>query len=50
MALFPLAKVVGKGVGYGYKQRQGILIHSITEAFGMSVVAITTSANGDEKQ
>ena len=46
---FPLAKVAGVGVAYGYKGK-GILIHSITDANGMPVVAITTPANGDERQ
>lgn len=49
MALFPPGKGGGEGVGYGYKGK-GILIHSITEANGMLVVATTTSANGDERQ
>ncbi len=48
-ALFPPGKGGGEDVGYGYKGK-GILIHSITEANGMPVVAITTSANGDERQ
>jgi len=48
-ALFPPGKGGGEGVGYGYKGK-GLLIHSITDANGMPVVAITTSANGDEKQ
>ena len=47
--LFPLGKGGGEGVGYGYKGK-GILIHSITEANGMPLVAITTAANGDERQ
>ncbi len=38
-----------EGIGYGYKGK-GILIHSITDANGMPVVAITTPANGDERQ
>lgn len=41
--------VAGVGVAYGYKGK-GILIHSITDANGMPVVAITTPANGDERQ
>jgi len=41
--------VAGVGVGYGYKGK-GILIHSITDANGMPLVAITTPANGDERQ
>lgn len=49
MALFPPGKGGGEGVGYGYKGK-GILIHSITDANGMPVVAITTPANGDERQ
>ena len=49
MALFPPGKGGGEGVGYGYKGK-GILIHSITEANGMPVVATTTPANGDERQ
>jgi len=49
MALFPPGKGGGEGVGYGYKGK-GILIHTITDANGMPVVAITTPANGDEKQ
>ncbi len=49
MALFPPGKGGGRGVAYGYKGK-GILIHSITDANGMSVVAITTPANGDERQ
>lgn len=48
-ALFPPGKGGGEGVGYGYKGK-GILIHSITDANGMPVVAITTAANGDERQ
>jgi transposase len=47
--LFPPGKGGGEGVGYGYKGK-GILIHSITDANGMPVVAITTPANGDERQ
>lgn len=49
MALFPPGKGGGEGVAYGYKGK-GILIHSITDANGMPVVAITTPANGDERQ
>jgi transposase len=49
MVLFPPGKGGGEGVGYGYKGK-GILIHSITDANGMPVVAITTPANGDERQ
>ncbi len=49
MALFPPGKGGGEGVGYGYKGK-GILIHSITDANGIPVVAITTPANGDERQ
>ena len=49
MALFPPGKGGGEGVGYGYKGK-GILIHSITDAKGMPVVAITTPAKGDERQ
>lgn len=49
MALFPPGKGGGEGVGYGYKGK-GILIHSITDANGMPVVASTTPANGDERQ
>ncbi len=41
--------MAGVGVGYGYKGK-GILIHRITDAKGMPVVATTTPANGDEKQ
>ena len=41
--------MAGVGVSYGYKGK-GILIHSITDANGMPVVAITTPANGDERQ
>ncbi len=48
-AQYPPGKGGGEDVGYGYKGK-GILIHSITEANGMPVVAITTSANGDERQ
>ena len=48
-ALFPPGKGGGEGVAYGYKGK-GILIHSITDANGMPVVAITTPANGDERQ
>ncbi len=48
-ALFPPGKGGGEGVGYGYKGK-GILIHSITEANGMPVVATTTPANGDQRQ
>ena len=47
--LFPPLNGGGEGVGYGYKGK-GILIHSITDAKGMPVVATTTPANGDEKQ
>ena len=39
----------GEGVAYGHKGK-GILIHSITDANGMPLVAITTPANGDERQ
>jgi IS5 family transposase len=49
MALFPPGKGGGEGVAYGYKGK-GILIHSITDANGMPLVAITTAANGDERQ
>ena len=49
MALFPTGIGGGEGVGYGYKGK-GILIHSITDANGMPLVAITTPANGDERQ
>lgn len=49
MALFPPGKGGGEGVAYGYKGK-GILIHSMTDANGMPVVAITTPANGDERQ
>ncbi|MBD2309637.1 transposase [Chroococcidiopsis sp. FACHB-1243] len=49
MALFPPGKGGGEGVSYGYKGK-GILIHSITDANGMPVVAVTTAANGDERQ
>ena len=49
MALFPSGEGGGEGVAYGYKGK-GILIHSITDANGMPVVAITTPANGDERQ
>jgi hypothetical protein len=48
-ALFPPLNGGGEGVGYGYKGK-GILIHSITDANGMPVVAVTTPANGDERQ
>ena len=41
MALFPPGKGGGEGIGYGDKGK-GILIHSITDANGMPVVAITT--------
>ena len=46
---FPKELVALEGVGYGYKGK-GILIHTITDANGMPVAAITTPANGDEKQ
>ena len=49
MVLFPPGKGGGEGVAYGYKGK-GILIHSITDANGMPVVAITTPANGNERQ
>jgi len=49
MALFPPGKGGGDGIAYGYKGK-GILIHSITDANGMPLVAITTPANGDERQ
>ena len=39
----------GKSVAYGYKGK-GILIHSITDANGMPLVAMTTPANGDRRQ
>ena len=48
-ALFPQGIGGGDGVSYGYKGK-GILIHSITDANGMPLVAITTPANGDERQ
>ncbi len=48
-ALFPPGKGGGEGIGYGYKGK-GLLIHTITDANGMPVVAITTPANGDERQ
>lgn len=46
---YPPGKGGGEGIAYGYKGK-GILIHSITDANGMPLVAITTSANGDERQ
>ena len=49
MALFPRLMVAGVGVAYGYKGK-GILIHNITDANGMPIVAITTPANSDERQ
>lgn len=49
MVLFPTGIGGGEGVAYGYKGK-GILIHSITDANGMPVVAVTTPANGDERQ
>lgn len=48
-ALFPTGIGGGEGIGYGYKGK-GLLIHTITDANGMPVVAITTPANGDERQ
>ena len=48
-ALFPTGIGGGDGVAIGYKGK-GVLIHSITDANGMPVVAITTAANGDERQ
>ena len=48
-ALFPQGIGGGDGVSYGYKGK-GILIHSITDANGMPLVAIITSGNGDERQ
>ncbi len=48
-ALFPPLNGGGEGVAYGYKGK-GVLIHSITDANGMPFVAITTPANGDERQ
>ena len=39
--LFPTGIGGGEGVAYGYKGK-GILIHSITDANGMPLVAITT--------
>lgn len=48
-ALFPPLNGGGEDVGYGYKGK-GILRSSITDANGMPVVAITTSANGDQRQ
>ena len=47
--LFPPGKGGGEGVGYGYKGK-GVLIHCVTDANGMPIVAITTPANGDERQ
>lgn len=44
--LFPTGKGGGEGVGYGYKGK-GILIHSVTDANGMPVVAFPTAANGE---
>lgn len=49
MALFPPLNGGGSGVGYGYKGK-GVLLHSITDAIGMPLVAITTPASGDERQ
>ena len=46
---YPRGKGGGEGVCYGYKGK-GILLHTITDANGMPVVAATTPANGDEKQ
>ena len=48
-AQYPPLNGGGEGVSYGYKGK-GILIHSITDANGMPVVAVTTPANGDERQ
>ena len=41
MAQYPPLNGGCEGVAYGYKGK-GILIHSITDANGMPVVAITT--------
>ena len=41
MALFPTGIGGGEGVAYGSKGK-GILIHSITDANGMPVAAITS--------
>lgn len=48
MALFPPGKGGGMGVERGYKGK-GILIHLIVDQTGMPLSAITTAANGNER-
>jgi hypothetical protein len=48
MALFPPGKGGGEGVARGGKGK-GILIHSLTEGYGMPLANRTTPANGDER-
>lgn len=49
MALFPPGKGGGSGVERGYKGK-GILIHLIVDRWGMPLSALTTAANGNERE
>ena len=49
MALFPPGKGGGKGVDYGFKGK-GLLIHLIVDGNGMPLSALTTAANGNERE
>ncbi|MGX9728046.1 MAG: transposase [Candidatus Electronema sp. VV] len=48
-ALFPPGKGGGEGVRYGYKGK-GIFIHLIVDAEGMPILALSTSADADERK
>lgn len=48
-ALFPPGKGGGEAVAYGYKGK-GILIHTITEGYGMPLANRTTAANDSERE
>lgn len=48
-ALFPPGKGGGEGVDYGYKGK-GILIHLLVDREGMPLSALTTAANGNERE
>lgn len=46
--LFPPGKGGGEDVAYGYKGK-GILIHTLTDGYGMPLANRTTPANGSER-
>jgi IS5 family transposase len=49
MALFPPGKGGGEEVAYGGRGK-GILIHTLTEGYGMPLSNSTTPANGNERK